>query len=284
MRSVITHGHIFKNAGTTFDWSLQRNFGDGFLDHRDDKIMREHGTRHLGELLSEHKEIKALSSHHLCHRMPQLPGCSIFPVYFLRHPLERIASVYAFERRQLADTAGARAAKEKTLAEYVRWRMQPGVPRTIRNYQTIYLAGVHNYSADDEPGLGIFGTAMSVVRATPLIGIVCRYDESMVMIEHHLRDAFPKLDLSYVHQNVSPAGTLNHGENSIESVLKQLGPLQEQVIDNNSLDLAIYQLVNRRLDDSIRSIADFDERLAVFRGRCENRRQENEESAHKDRR
>jgi hypothetical protein len=172
MRVVLAHGHIFKNAGTTLDWSLERNFGEAFLDHRDDKIMREHGTRHVSELLVQRPELKALSSHHLVHRMPEVEDCLIVPIYLLRHPIERIDSVYNFERRQEADTAGARAAKEKSFREYVAWRMQSGVPRTIRNYQTIYLAGVHNYSEDFEPGLGIFGTAMGTVRANPLIGAV----------------------------------------------------------------------------------------------------------------
>lgn len=270
MRVVLAHGHIFKNAGTTLDWSLQRNFGEDFLDHRDDKIMREHGTRHIGELLAEKSELKALSSHHLVHRLPEVDDTRIVPIYLLRHPIERIDSVYNFERRQDADTAGARAAKEKSFREYVQWRMQPGVPRTIRNYQTIYLAGVHNYSEDFEPGLGIFGTAMGTVRSNPLIGAVERYDETMVVIEHHLREEMPALDLSYIRQNVTRKGLLARArKNDSESVLKRLGKLAQTVMDNNSLDLAIYQLVNRRLDDMIARIDDFDDRLQAFRRRCD---------------
>jgi hypothetical protein len=269
VRAVIAHGHIFKNAGTTFDWSLQRNFADNFLDHRDDTQMRERGTRHVAELLEQNAQLQALSSHHLCHRMPQLPDTKIFPVYLLRHPIERIASVYNFERRQQEDTAGAQAAKQKSFAGYVAWRMQSGVPRTIRNYQTIYLAGVHNYCEDVEPGLDIFGMAMTAVRDTPVIGLVERYDESMVLIEHHLREHFPTLDLAYVRQNVSRLGFMGRRSNSVESVLKRLGSLQETVIDNNSLDLAIYQLVNRRLDGMVQRIENFEEQLREFRSRCE---------------
>jgi hypothetical protein len=269
MRAVIAHGHIFKNAGTTFDWSLQRNFADNFLDHRDDKQMRERGTRHVAELLEKNAQLQAISSHHLCHHLPELPDVKIFPVYLLRHPIERIDSVYNFERRQQADTAGAKAAKEKSFADYVAWRMQSGVPRTIRNYQTIYLAGMHNYSKDAEPGLDIFGMAMTAVRNTPYIGLVERYDESMVIMEHHLREPFPSLDLAYVRQNVSRRGFMERRHNSVKSVLKRLGTLQKTVIDNNSLDLAIYQLVNRRLDGMIQSIDNFDEQLRNFRSRCE---------------
>ncbi len=269
MRLLLAHGHIFKNAGTTLDWSLARNFGTGFLDHRDDKIMREHGTRHIAELLAEQPDLRALSSHHLVHKMPEVEGCRIVPIYLLRHPLARISSVYNFERQQEADTAGARAAKQKSFRDYVEWRMQSGVPRTIRNYQTIYLAGVHNYSEDFEPGLGIFGTAMSTVRSNPLIGVVERYDETMVVIEHHLKGDLPDLDLSYIRQNVSRRGLFGRSSEGVDSVVKRLGALAQTVVDNNSLDLAIYQLVNRRLDDMIARIEQFDERLRDFRARCD---------------
>ena len=39
-RKVIIHKHLFKNAGTTFDWSLHKNFGNDFCDHRDDVIKK----------------------------------------------------------------------------------------------------------------------------------------------------------------------------------------------------------------------------------------------------
>ena len=52
MRHIILHGHIFKNAGTTFDWSLQKNFGKNFLDHRKDLLMRREGRGHIEELLT----------------------------------------------------------------------------------------------------------------------------------------------------------------------------------------------------------------------------------------
>ena len=53
MRHVILHGHIFKNAGTSFDWSLERSFGEAFVDHREDKLMREGRDKHLEAFLTE---------------------------------------------------------------------------------------------------------------------------------------------------------------------------------------------------------------------------------------
>ena len=36
-RVIMVHTHIFKNAGTSLDWVLQKNFGKNFLDHRKSK-------------------------------------------------------------------------------------------------------------------------------------------------------------------------------------------------------------------------------------------------------
>ncbi|HDR50798.1 MAG TPA: hypothetical protein ENN90_04130, partial [Mariniphaga anaerophila] len=67
-RKVIIHKHLFKNAGTTFDWSLHNNFGTDFCDHRDDEPMRKEGQPYLIRYLKEHPNIKALSSHHVWFR------------------------------------------------------------------------------------------------------------------------------------------------------------------------------------------------------------------------
>ena len=39
-RPVILHCHLFKNAGSTLDWSLHKQFGSTFVDHRDGDSMR----------------------------------------------------------------------------------------------------------------------------------------------------------------------------------------------------------------------------------------------------
>ena len=62
MRHILLHGHIFKNAGTTFDWSLERSFGEAFLDHREDKVMRERGGRHLAALVDDRPALRAFSA------------------------------------------------------------------------------------------------------------------------------------------------------------------------------------------------------------------------------
>lgn len=269
MRHIILHGHIFKNAGSTLDWSLSRNFGDDFLDHRDNRAMRQQRAKHLASVIAKAAELKALSSHHLCYPLPQPAGVTFHPVYMLRHPIERIQSVYAFERKQDADTPGAIAAKEKDFADYVAWRMQEEVPRTIRDYQASYIAGFHTRKIKATAPADWLQRAMHHLEFLDCVGVVDRYDESMVVFEDYLQRYFPDIDLAYVRQNVSQQDASDQELSTrVHSTLEKLGVLTPQVLDKNSYDLALYRQANQKLDDAIAGISNFEQRLAKFQKRC----------------
>ncbi len=268
MRNVIVHGHIFKNAGTTFDWSLARCLGDGFLDHRDDTAMREGRAEHLAELLETTPGLKAISSHHLCYPLPAVSDVTFHPVYFLRHPIERIASVYAFERRQDAQTRGALAAKEKSFKEYVAWRLREDVPRTVRDYQTANIAGFHELPVRVKAKPEWLRTASDRIANSSCIGVVDRYDESMVVFEHALSPLFPDIDLAYVAQNVSQERKAKGLSAGVKEVLDELGDLAVEALIQNAYDMALYRQATQKLDSALDEIDDVDARLADFRKRC----------------
>jgi len=268
MRHILLHGHIFKNAGSTFDWSLQRSFGRGFLDHRDDKPMRLAGSEVLAQLVAENPDLRAISSHHMTRDLPQLPGVNFISVNLLRHPLLRVRSVYDFERGQKGVTPGARAAKEKSFRDYVAWRMQPDVPRTIRNYQTLYLTGCHKPVDNLAVVNRYFPQALAAIAGGAPVGIVERYDESMVILEEQLREFFPEIDLSYVAQNVSARAIRGEDENAaLAETLAEMGPLARQLLDENSCDQAIYQAACLQLDVRIKAMTGFSDKLEDFRSR-----------------
>lgn len=269
MRHIVLHGHIFKNAGSTLDWSLQRIFGDRFLDHRQDKPMRQAGRELLAQLVEQDEQLCALSSHHMTGDLPRISGVNFICVNLLRHPLRRLRSVYDFERRQEGETPGARAAKQKNFRDYVAWRMQPDVARTIRNYQTLYLAGRHHPTDNAEIARHYFGVALAKIASSAFVGVVERYDESMVVLEEQLRSIFPDIDLSYVRQNVSVSPSVGQaGERIVAEVMSELGDLQKQVIDENSFDLALYQSGSAALQSRIEGMENFALKLANFRQRC----------------
>ncbi len=269
MRHVILHGHIFKNAGTTFDWSLSRSFGHAFLDHRDDHAMRSQGAAYLAGILSSKTELLALSSHHLPRVLPAVPDLCHHHIYLLRHPLLRVRSVYNFERVQQADTLGAKAAKRMTFKEYVLWRMELKTPATIRNFQTLYLATVRRRRQGRSCDAVDFADAMDFAQSLPALGIVEYYDESMVLLEESLRPHFPALDLAYIRQNVSLTNASDLDDNqAIADMLQELGEVAAMVIDRNSYDLALYQASLERFRTTMGSTPDFAAKLDDFRKRC----------------
>jgi hypothetical protein len=263
MKTVIAHGHIFKNAGTTFDWALQRNFGHGFCDHREDDLMSLHGASYLGQYLQDNPGISAISSHHLCDTSG-IAGIDVIPVYILRHPIERILSVYTFERRQDSSSPGAIAAKKYNFKDYVQWRMEPNVNGVIRNYQTIYLAGLQAKRPPLECTVDIFNAAITKVQNS-LVGLVEEFDASMVKFEEFLKTRNIELDLSYTRQNVSSESATVIG-NELPYIAEELGDIFKLVLSNNSYDLALYCAATQlfRKDQS----NDFPEKLADFKKRC----------------
>jgi hypothetical protein len=263
-RTVIVHCHMFKNAGTSFDWSLQRCFGNDFLDHRDDENMKK-GAEYLGPFLQKHSNIKAISSHHIRFPLPELPDTQILPAFILRHPIDRVGSVYSFERKQKAQTPGAINAKKMSFKDYVLWRMESTAGGTIRNFQT--------RSCLDKPKNIIreadFEFAQKRIKNTPLVCIVDNYDDCMVLFEVALRPYFPDIDLSYVRQNVTK-GRESSMDKRINNIFVDLGlDVSNEMLANNHWDLMLYLEAKKLIDKLISTKAQVSDLLDCFQKRCQ---------------
>lgn len=246
MRFVITHGHIFKNAGTTFDSSLEKAFGGDFLDHRDDVSMRQGGADYLHQLIIDNPNIKAISSHHLCNPLPKSDLYKCIPVYFVRNPIDRVLSVYNFERKQKKGSKGAEMASKLSLIDYVHWRMSDAAPKVISNYQTAYIGRTRKLFNHEAVGLDIFTRALDiVVNEKALIGTVERFDESFTYIVTKLKNYFPDVDFSYQMKNVNNKNSL---EDKYRQALTELQPVLPQIIAANAYDMAIYRAASEKLD------------------------------------
>jgi hypothetical protein len=261
-RPVLLHAHLFKNAGTTFDWSLRRCLGECFMDHRDDDAMRR-GAEYLVPFLREQPQLRALSSHWLAFPLPGDPGLDLHLALFLRDPIERIASVYNFERRQQGvDTPGSKKAKELGFLDYVRWQLQPMPGPVVKDFHTRYLSG--DYLGEDLEVL--YEKALLTLGSTPLVGLVHRYDESMVLFESLLRGSFPELDLAYRRQNSSGEESHDPDRRRAE-VERQLEPVMEQVVEANRYDLQLFALAEKRFEQALNAVPHLEQRLQGLRER-----------------
>lgn len=242
-RTVIIHRHIFKNAGTTFDWILKNNFSEAFCDHRDDLPMRKEGEKYLLQYLTEHPEIKALSSHHVWFNVQSQVKLNLIPVMFLRHPIERIRSVYNFERQQQSDSPGATMAKQLDFYGYVVWRMKEDVAPVIRNFQTRYLSGVKAGNSIDKNSLK---DALREVEKQPFIGVVDLFDESLKRFSHAFKEMGIDLDYTYQPKNIAQPFENADYNNRAQKVIEDLGDIAEEVMEKNKFDLLVYRAARQK--------------------------------------
>lgn len=260
-RVIIVHVHMFKNAGSTFDWSLKKNFGRDFIDHREDDKMRQ-GAKYFGPYLEENAHVKAVSSHHIRLPLPDVKGCRCLPVFILRHPVDRIGSVYAFHRKQKSDTPGAVKAKEMSFKEYVCWFMDKYSPATIRDFQTRYCSGnigvIKNLTEKE------YNDARQSLQNTPLVGIVEQYAESMVLFEHHLKEFFPGINLGFKKQNVGKRQA-DSMETRIRNIEAELGEEAMNLVkENNHYDFMLYEEAKKLLASRLSGVAGVEDRLKEF--------------------
>lgn len=266
-RVVIIHNHLFKNAGTTLDGALAREFGAAFVDHRDDAAMQQ-GPRYLEEYLRDHPGVAALSTHHLALPLPVIDGVQFAVITMFRHPIERVTSVYAFERKQEhSPNPGPRKARESSLAEYVAWRLDPLVGPTIRNFHVVKclpprLDFLAMPDAADE------SNALAFARSLAMLGLVERFDESMVLFEEALRPHFPRINLSCVALNVGQSVAESRGER-VRKLREALGEAGfERLETANAPDLRLYAGVVEEFDRRFAALPQAEARLAEFRLRC----------------
>lgn len=251
MRYVITHGHIFKNAGSTFDYALERAFGKDFCDHRDDKDMLRGGAEYLKKFILDNPKIKAISSHHMCNPLPVSDEFQCIPIYFVRNPIDRVLSVYNFERKQKKGTRGAEMASKLSLEEYVRWRMSPEAPKVIFDYQTAYIGRTKNLRPNDSVTTEMLQRALGVViKQKALVGTVERFGESFDYITQHLSSYFPGVNFKYEKKNV--ANNASSKEKFQQAVI-QLGQVLGDVISRNAFDMALYKAADSKLNQLVKN-------------------------------
>src|SRR5438067_225366 len=133
-RFVVVHYHIFKNAGTTVERVLEREFPGRFA--------RLHGPtpdavldgEDLTAFLKDHPNVQAVTSHHLRYPAPVMRNVVVFDCCFLRHPLDRIDSMYNYFRKIDSTDPLSRNAHRHTAAEFVR-QLVNSSPEQISNVQ-----------------------------------------------------------------------------------------------------------------------------------------------------
>jgi hypothetical protein len=237
-RTVVLHYHLFKNAGTSVDAMLKHNFGARWGMQEFQTPAGRSNTAELAAYLREHPHLCALSSHTALLPVPDIDGLRIFPIIFLRHPIDRIRSAYEFERKQAAETFGAELAKRTDFAGYVQELMDHPTHRAARDFQTYRLA------FNEPPGTSTeYERALRALAALPFVGLVEAYDSSIERLRTALLPYYPGFSPILVRKNAtrSPAERL---ETRLAEITKDLRrDLYERLCAANSNDIRLFEKV-----------------------------------------
>jgi hypothetical protein len=244
-RHIIVHYHLFKNAGTSLDSILKHNFGKGWREHEGPGPgwPAADVTAYLGQ----HPDIVVLSSHTALLPAPRLAHATTYPVIFVRHPLDRIRSIYEFERKQRADTEGARRAKETDMGGYIAWRLNRAGDRSLRDFQSYRLAFAVPEVVDGTK-LDEAARALKAIETLPFVGLVERFDASLTRLEDWLRPVFPHIDFKPTRANVTQRGESSL-EQRLDAMRDEIGAaLYDELLAVNQVDLGVFECLLQRGD------------------------------------
>ena len=237
LRPLVVHYHLFKNAGTSVDTILRANFAEHWRTAEFANEPRAQ-LRQLTQILLENREMVALSSHTLQVLPENIAGTAIFPIVFLRHPLDRLKSAHNFERVQEADTPGVRLAKLYDFAGYIRMRLSHPKDRACRDFQTWRLAMFGRSGIESE-----IERALKVADELPFVGLVDAFTQSMQALERMLKPVFPNFRSFEVRENSTTAAHFGLDER-LAQIREELGEnLFEIVSKANEGDLQLFRRV-----------------------------------------
>jgi glycosyltransferase involved in cell wall biosynthesis len=242
MRSILIHYHIFKNAGSTIDAILRRNFPSACGAIESDRVSARLAPDQLLHYALDNPHLSAISSHTARLPLPSHPHLKVHSILFLRHPIDRIGSVYAFDRRQPeVKTEAIRLAHEADLRGYIHWILHSPASVTISNWQTMWLAASVSDLHDTTANQADLRLALDRLQDLGYFGLVESFDESLMLLQDYLRNAFGALDLSYAVQNRSQDRKASL-QARLDEIEAQLGPaLYQELLEKNALDLELYR-------------------------------------------
>ena len=192
MRFVILHYHFLKNAGMTVMDVLRRSFGTAFVDIDTPDRDGDVSTEALLSLLYANPAVRAVSSHQIRYPVPGVRGFLFFDLCFLRDPIDRIRSTYDYFRdKPSAGDPVSDLANRMRLGEFIA-RLVEEMPWRVNDAQVNLLA---NGIVNDTPSPQDFDRALATMLRTSFLGVVDRFDDSLIAGQHFLRPVFPELNI-----------------------------------------------------------------------------------------
>jgi len=254
-RVVVFHYHIFKNAGSTIDNMLKNNFGSSWVTYDGEKAHSRISPDEVESFVSNHPKCRAISSHNATLPIPQINDIDIVPIIFLRHPLDRLRSIYDFERHQGLTAGpvsrGADHASKLNFKDYIRWRFDFTVNGVTHNHHTAWLLHHPRFNRLEIQQQD-YEQAMRNLKNLPFFGLVEQFDESLFLLSSYLKELNVEIKLDYQVKNRS-----KHYGKSLDERLEEFRLSIDKEIWNaielrNKWDLQLYEMAKIELLNRIK--------------------------------
>jgi hypothetical protein len=241
-RKVIVHYHIFKNAGTSVDRMLKESLGERWVSWDTPNPGGKISPAEMEAFLLERPQLLAVSSHQV---VPPLPDreLKVFPIVFLRHPVDRAYSAWLFEW-------GKQAGLEKpkgTFDEYVKEKLAQRRKSAIEEFQTLHLANRGYEGRAPAPKLddeALLDNAKSFVLSLPFVGMVEDYAASLARMQAAFAPHFPQLSFSVHRANAMREEGLSLGAKLREIRAATPPGVYNALVARNQLDLRLYEFAS----------------------------------------
>ncbi|MBJ7608243.1 MAG: sulfotransferase family 2 domain-containing protein [Candidatus Dormibacteraeota bacterium] len=248
-RHVLVHYHIFKNAGTSIDVCLQRSFGNRWASYEKAKgdywtDSTNLTTSDMLQRFAEQADLRAISSHMARWPPPTTDEIQAHPIVFLRHPIDRVGSVYTYRRK----IRGPEAV-DRTLAEYVDWLLGPDGNIAVRSFQTLFLSDDTHIVNDGGPKSEVnpnhYKQAVLRLEGLPVFGLVEHFGESVQRMQAWLTPFVPELDLQSIPANESE-GRATLMAQRIRDLADALGQERyDRLVRANEADFDLFEHASR---------------------------------------
>jgi hypothetical protein len=232
MTVIYINVHIPKNAGTTFNGILQRLFEKQYVDVGEERPGQVLSADEKARVLAKNAQARCFSSHSLRYPGPPAPGVQYRYLTFLRHPVERLVSLYAYE--QQLEARNPAHSSHRPIQEWIEARLQDD--NALTNFQTFHLLGSRT--------LGDLNLehAYRLVDRFFLVGIVERFNHSLLLLASRMR--LPYYNFVYRKSNVTGSAE----RFPIDPALTQ------RLMDLNQLDLQLYEYALQRLEQDLAAL------------------------------
>ncbi|MCS7200421.1 MAG: sulfotransferase family 2 domain-containing protein [Caldimicrobium sp.] len=247
-RVILFHFHLFKNAGTSVDEILKRNFGDKWVTKEFPFDLYRENISEVIEWIRDEEDKIAFSSHTArLFKFWELEkeGIKIIPIIFVRHPIVRIHSAYKFEREVQKDIESLETviARNTSLKGYVEIRWFLPNDHQTRNFHVARFSDLFF----EEDG-SFLDKALKSLEILPFVGLVERFEESIKKLEILIKEYYPEFKAEVVYENVHIGINISL-EDRLKMIEKEVGEsFYKKMVEVNRDDIIFWEKVKNKYE------------------------------------